>query len=167
MLDRKRFSIAILVSVYFIYYCFTYTDWHFIDNINLIFHEAGHVVFMPFGRFMHILGGSLFQVLFPFLFVSYFYRKGDYFSASLLFFWVGQNLVNVSAYASDAILMQLPLLGGDSSTHDWNNLLSMTGSLSHTKVIGQSLSALGVIVIALSVYFAFVNSYKKEEHSLL
>ena len=32
---------------------------------NLIFHEAGHILFSPFGRFMTVLGGSLFQVLVP------------------------------------------------------------------------------------------------------
>ena len=32
---------------------------------NLIFHEAGHVLFAPFGRFMTVLGGSLFQFALP------------------------------------------------------------------------------------------------------
>jgi len=41
---------------------------HFIIyNVNLVFHEAGHVIFIPLGRFMTILGGSLLQVLVPLL----------------------------------------------------------------------------------------------------
>ena len=45
-------------------------DWKaingsFMHNINLPFHEFGHVLFAPFGRFMQILGGSLFQILMP------------------------------------------------------------------------------------------------------
>lgn len=45
-------------------------DWSliggaFMHNINLPFHEFGHVLFMPFGRFMAILGVSLFKVTMP------------------------------------------------------------------------------------------------------
>ena len=32
-----------------------------------MFHEAGHILFSPFGRFMTVLGGSLTQVLVPLL----------------------------------------------------------------------------------------------------
>lgn len=161
-IDKKKFTIATIASAYFIYYCFTYTDWHFIDNINLIFHEAGHVIFMLFGQFIYILGGSLFQIIFPLLFVFYFYRKEEYFSASLLLFWVGQNIINVSVYASDAIVMQLPLLGGDSSQHDWNNLLQMSGVLQYTNEIGSGIFITGIIVIVIAIYFSFKNSISQE-----
>ena len=43
-------------------------DWamnSFVHLINLVFHEAGHIIFSPFGEFMTILGGSLMQVLIP------------------------------------------------------------------------------------------------------
>lgn len=113
---------------------------------------------MFFGEFMHILGGSLFQVLFPAVFVGYFYRRQEYFSASLVLFWVGQNLLNVSVYASDAIAMQLPLLGGDNVGHDWNNLLVMTNSLRYTKVIGNTIFILGIIVIVFAIYYSFSNT---------
>ena len=36
-----------------------------IDTIDLFIHETGHLVFKLFGRFMEILGGSLFQVIIP------------------------------------------------------------------------------------------------------
>ena len=38
----------------------------FMHNILLPIHEAGHVLFRPFGEFMTILGGSLFQLVLPF-----------------------------------------------------------------------------------------------------
>ncbi|HKO31698.1 MAG TPA: hypothetical protein VJU54_11200, partial [Nitrospiraceae bacterium] len=40
-----------------------YTGESFLHLINLPFHEAGHLVFIPLGRFMTILGGSLGQIL--------------------------------------------------------------------------------------------------------
>ena len=37
----------------------------FLHLPNLVFHEAGHILFIPLGRFMTVLGGSLTQVLVP------------------------------------------------------------------------------------------------------
>lgn len=37
----------------------------FMHLVHLPFHEAGHILFMPFGRFLMSLGGSLTQVLVP------------------------------------------------------------------------------------------------------
>ena len=37
----------------------------FLHLPNLVFHEAGHILFLPFGRFMTVLGGSLLQILVP------------------------------------------------------------------------------------------------------
>ena len=40
-----------------------YVGRSFMHAINLPFHEAGHVIFSPMGRFMQVLGGSLGQLL--------------------------------------------------------------------------------------------------------
>ena len=155
--NKIQFFTSLFASSYFLYYLYTYKDWHFIDNINLLIHEAGHVIFMFFGDFLYVLGGSLFPILFPILFVLYFYRKQNYFSASLLLFWVGLNIINVSVYASDAQNMDLSLLGGDSSGHDWNNLLQMTNTLQYTDTIGTSIFCLVVLTIFCAIYFSFAN----------
>jgi hypothetical protein len=162
-LNKTRFTIAIIVSAYFIYYCLTFKDWHFLDNFNLIIHEAGHIVFMFFGTFVQILGGSLFQILVPVIFVLYFYRQREYFSASLVLFWVGQSLINVSVYASDALYMQLPLLGGDSSIHDWNYILQTTNLLKYSKEIGFGIYSLGILSISVAFCSSIIISlYNKE-----
>jgi hypothetical protein len=153
-------GVALAAAAYFFYYAATSTQWHFIDSVNLVIHEAGHIVFWPFGELMHALGGSLFQILFPLVYVGYFYFKKQYFSASLLLFWVGQNCINVSVYAGDAILMQLPLLGGDSSMHDWHAILTMLHALRYTPEVASAFYAGGCIVMlfaaALSLYYALV-----------
>ncbi len=160
---RSRFNtrlvVAVSASLYFLYYACTYTDWHFIDNVNLIIHEAGHVIFLPFGEFLHILGGSLLQVLFPFVFAFYFYKRREYFSASLVLFWVGQNIINVSVYVSDSIVMQLSLLGGDSVGHDWNNLLSMIGFLKYTDSIGNIFFGIGIFILVCAMCFSITYSF--------
>ena len=157
-MDKNKLSIALITSAYFIYYCLTYKEPHFINSVNLPIHESGHIIFMFFGEFMHFLGGSLFQVLFPCVFLFYVYKNKDYFSASLLLFWVGQNLLDVSVYASDAIAMELPLLGGE---HDWNTLLEMTNLLKYTKPIGTAIYMCGISVILLAICLSIITSSQK------
>ncbi|MFZ2256380.1 MAG: hypothetical protein WAW59_07155 [Patescibacteria group bacterium] len=51
---------------------------------NLIFHEAGHVIFMPFGELLAILGGSLMQLIVPGVIVYVFLlREHDPYAASI------------------------------------------------------------------------------------
>ncbi len=165
-INKTTLTVAILVSLYFFYYLSSSHEWHFIDNVNLIIHEAGHVVFSVFGRFMNILGGSLLQVVFPSIFVGYFYVHRDFFSASLVLFWVGQNFINVSVYAGDAIVMQLPLLGGDSVLHDWNTLLSMMNILKYTPHISSGLYFIGSICVCVACGASIICSQPQWLRSL-
>ena len=167
MSKLKYFKIvfSLLLGVYFLHYAYYAKDidnWNIIDSVDLIFHEAGHMIFIFFGEFMHVLGGSLFQIFFPIVFVLYFliWRR-ELFSASILLFWVGQNIINVSVYIGDSIRQELPLLGGDGAIHDWNYLLSTTGLLKYTEVFSTITYDLGffVVIIAsvLSLYFAIYS----------
>lgn len=136
-----------VASLYSLYYAGTATEWHFIDNVDLIFHEAGHTLFMFFGEFIYICMGSGFQILLPFAFAAYFFYQRQPLSSSICLMWTGMNFINVSVYARDAIVMQLPLLGGDSSTHDWNHILTMLHILSWTPEVANTLYALGILCI--------------------
>lgn len=153
--------------LYFLYYASTTDQWHFIDNANLLIHEGGHIVFMIFGQFVYVLGGSLMQVLLPSIFVGYFWLRKEYYSASLLLFWVGQNIINVSVYAGDSVRMELPLLGGDSSGHDWHYLLSHTNLLQYTDQIAGLFywTGLAIILIGgiLAMKFALSDSIGDNE----
>lgn len=106
---------------------------------------------MPFGEFLHILGGSLLQITLPVCFFVYFFRRGEYFSAAFIIFWIADNIINVSVYMRDAQAMQLPLLGGDGSGHDWNQLLTMTGLLPQTEILANLTFFLGVIGLFVSI----------------
>jgi hypothetical protein len=131
----------------------------FIHGANLIFHEAGHILFMPFGRFMTILGGSLNQILIPAIITGYFFFKGQKYSGAITLFWVGENFWDVSIYASDGRDAALPLLGGASEdSHDWLNLLSMMGITDHARLVGSLIYAVGTLIyvgaIGLTIYFS-------------
>jgi hypothetical protein len=148
--DTPRLVVAVIVSLYFFWCAYDPYQWHLIDGVNLVIHEAGHLIFSPLGEFMMIAGGSLFQVIMPALFVGYFCYHAKYYSAALVLFWVGESVLNVSVYAGDSLALQLPLLGGQDSVHDWNYLLSSLNLLPATAKIAGGIRLLGTIVIALA-----------------
>lgn len=160
-ISTSKVVVVLLVSVYMIYYITSLSNWHFIDNVNLIFHESGHVIFSFFGDFIHTLGGTLMQILVPVTFSFYFYKNEDYFSASLLLFWLSQNLFNIYLYANDAIDMNLPLLGGDSVFHDWNHMLSLSNLLKNTNEIAGGIYGFALIVFIFAIVYSLKFSTDK------
>lgn len=163
MRDPVKTVVAFLASCYFLWAALHRFDWRFVDNFNLVIHEAGHILFIPLGQFMTIAGGSLFQVIVPAIFAGYFYYQEKYFSSALTLFMVGESLLNVSVYAGDAVAMELPLLGGDDSIHDWNWMLDHLGLLSHTREIAGSIAALGTLTILSAAVWSFLSARRPPE----
>jgi hypothetical protein len=128
---------VVLFALYFWYCILTPIDWHFIDGVDLIFHEAGHAICMFFPALITAAAGSGFQILIPLVCTIYFYQRREVVSAALMGFWLAQNLMSVSIYMHDAIPMQLPLLSGDSSIHDWNFIFSTLNILSLSVLIAN------------------------------
>jgi len=157
-----KLVVAAIASLYFLWCAYDPYQWHLIDGVNLLIHEAGHLIFRVLGEFMMIAGGSLFQVIMPALFVGYFCYQRNFYSASLVLFWVCESVLNVSVYPADAATLQLPLLGGEGTLHDWNYLLTNLNLLSATTQVAGVIRLLGTIVIALAAtgafWFALQNS---------
>lgn len=126
-------------------------------NVDLIFHEAGHVLFMPFGRYLSILGGSLFQILVPlFLMFAFLLKNRDGFAASICLWWAGQSTMDLAPYIADARALRLPLLGGGTGAdspgfHDWQNLLRPLGWLNYDIRIAEAFDFIGSGVILLAL----------------
>lgn len=160
--NYPKLVLAILFFVYFGWIALDPMGGSFLDNVDLPIHEFGHLLFRPFGEFMMVAGGSLFQIILPAIFVGYFLWQRSYYSAAMVLFWVGQSVLNVWVYASDAIVMQLVLTSGftgsEGSFHDWNYLLTTTGLLSSTKTVAGVIRFTGTLVIisagVLSVYYS-------------
>ena len=158
-----RLIVAVLFAWYFMNSALNPQDWHFIDNVDLIIHEAGHWIFIFFGQMISIIGGSLNQLLIPFVFSAYFFLRRDFYSASVVLMWLGYNFVNVSVYMADAVKMNLPLLGGDSVIHDWNYILSNLGLLNQTHLFSSITRTIGIFVIITGAVLAVRFSMKREE----
>lgn len=97
-----------------------------IHNVNLVFHEAGHVLFGLFGNdTLMVLGGSLNQILIPFIAVSSFFFYRDLGGVGFALIWFFGNFIDVSIYMADGRYLKLPLIGGlDLEAHDWRNLFN-------------------------------------------
>ena len=144
-----------------------------LSRVNLVFHEAGHIVFRPLGDFMSTLGGSLLQVLVPLICTGAFLtRHLELFSASVTLWWAGQSLVDLGPYIWDARVQQLMLLGGVTGRdrpgyHDWNNILGRLGMLQYdhslAKLAHYSGSALMVLALVWGGYLIFVQWKLKTE----
>ena len=158
---KARLAVAIVAGAYFLWAAAHPDHWRLIDGVNLVIHEAGHLFFRPLGEFMMIAGGSLFQVIVPSVFAGYFYFNRKYFSCALVLFWVGESLLNVSVYAADSVQMQLPLLGGNDSIHDWNYMLDRLELLNQTAKIAFAIRAAGTLIILAAIIWAIVDIHRQ------
>ena len=122
----------------------------FIHGIDLVFHEAGHVIFGFFGEFLAVLGGSLTQVLMPVIATVAFLRARQWASAAVTLFWTGQALTDVAIYAADGRARALPLLA-EGLIHDWHYILGRLGLLQSAEIIGRAIFALGALTMVASL----------------
>jgi hypothetical protein len=127
-------------------------EYHFLDGVNLAFHEAGHLFFALFGQTLHLLGGTVGQLFFPAACGLHFLRRGRRFEAAICGVWLGESVLYAARYLSDAKAMALPLVGGH--IHDWNWLLSRAGLLEHAERIGVFVHGLGSLVVIGSLLAA-------------
>lgn len=130
----------------------------FIHLVNLPFHEAGHIFFSPFGRFMTSLGGTLGQLLVPFICGAVLlWKNADPFGAAVCLWWFGENFVDIAPYIDDARAGVLPLIGGNTGRaapygfHDWEYLLNESGLLRYDHQIAISAHALGVLLMVAAI----------------
>lgn len=168
--NYPKLIFAVLLSFYFLWIAYDPMEGSFLDNVDLPIHETGHLLFRPIGEFMGIAGGSLFQVIFPAVFLGYFWWNEKYYSAAVVLFWVGQSIMNVYVYAADAVVMQLMLTSGmtgsEGGFHDWNYLLTATGLIDSTKTVSGIIRMAGTLAIisagVLSIYYSLFPSDETE-----
>ena len=150
-----------------------YTDYvmdSFMHHINLPFHEAGHILFSPFGRFMHVFGGSLMQLLMPLICLGAFlYPNRNAFAASVALWWFAQNLMDLAPYIGDARAGEMPLLGGVTGSevedyHDWEVLLKMLGWLDYDHKIATAAYAAGRGLMVLAFLWGAVLLYRQYQN---
>lgn len=139
--------------------------WHL---VNLPFHEAGHIIFRLFGRFMTSLGGSLSQLLIPLLCLTVFLLKTrDTFAATFALWWFGENFMDLAPYIDDARSLTLPLLGGNTGRtspygfHDWEFILKESGLAHYDHALAQIAYRSGTVLMILALVWGGYILYKQ------
>ena len=160
--DMRIFKIILKTSIflYLLYFgwqiwatqdFFQFSEVDYIKNANIIFHEAGHTLFIFFGDFLHTLGGSLLQIAILFLLALYFLLlRKEVFSTGVMLFWTAGSITDVGFYVADAQKTFIPLLGfpgGGAAGHDWHYLLGVMGVLDKTDMIA------GVVFLFAGIFF--------------
>lgn len=147
-----RWVLWLILLPYAAWLIFAY-DYHFIDHVNLVFHEAGHIVFMPFGETMHFLGGTIGQLFFPAAVAVHFWREGKPFEAGIGGVWFAESMMYAAYYMGDANTQALPLVGG--GVHDWHYLFSRWGMLSSAETIAGFVHFLASLLLAACLVFMY------------
>lgn len=137
--------------------------WILLDSTNFVIHETGHFLFYVFGEMITMLGGSIFQLLVPTVIIIYFAVRKSWYATGFGIFWLGDSLINVAAYISDARSMTLNIIGG---RHDWNWILTQWGMLQSDTAIGGVIYFLGRLCVLMGLavmVWVMVRAYRERQ----
>lgn len=127
----------------------------FMHNILLPIHEAGHVLCIPFGEFVTIVGGSLFQLALPLgIGIAFVVINRDNFGAGVAMWWTSVSLLDLSPYVYDALHPQLIMLGGhtgEDGPHDWIYLLNTFDQIPNAQSWGGVIHGAGALLVMVSL----------------
>ncbi len=158
MLAKRLLLVPVTLYVGWIIFAY---DYHFIDGVNLLFHEAGHLFAAFFGQTMHFLGGTLGQLFFPVACAFHFVVQRQFFETFLMGIWFAESLMNTARYLGDAMAQSLPLVGGH--IHDWNWLLTRWGLLESCESIAMGLHLFASLVAIGSLVGAALMTVQRDE----
>ncbi len=131
-------------------------SFYFLRGADVLFHEAGHLIFGVFGGWAGVLGGTVMQLLIPAFLAGYFLKEGRGFSASVMLFWVAENFFGISIYIRDARTQALDYVGGD--IHDWGYILSHARWLKYDGPIADGVWWAGMLLLLSSVILGIGHS---------
>jgi hypothetical protein len=135
----------------------------FLHLVNLPFHEAGHIIFSPLGRFIQVLGGTLGQLLMPAICLGVLLiRTRDAFGAAVAQWWLAESFMDIAPYINDARALDLILLGGVTGKdvedyHDWEYILRSIGMLRLDHALAYLAQGIGIALMVAALLWAAAN----------
>lgn len=137
---------AIFYALFLGYVFHSHGDFLFVDLVNLVVHEGGHLLFGWFGATLGLWGGTLLQWLAPFFLAAYFFSRRQTSAFAFCAFFFFENWLYTATYMADARTMALPLVttgDPDYVEHDWNTIFSGLGVLQYDTSIADVVRFLG------------------------
>ncbi len=139
----------------------------FMHLVNLPFHEAGHIIFSPLGRFIQVLGGTLGQLLMPMVCMAVLLLKTrDAFGAAVALWWLAESFMDIAPYINDARSLNLMLLGGVTGKdvpdyHDWEFILRKVGLLKMDHALAYLAQGAGIVIMVAALVWAATNVWRE------
>ena len=155
--EIKRWIPSLIILPIAIYWILNRGQYGLVDNADLVIHEAGHLFFKFFGRYIYTLGGTLMQIILPSIIFFYFFRSSYRTGMQFSLLWLGQNFINISVYAADAQAQKLPLLGGNKVYHDWHFLLNEIGLLQYDTEVGYFFFGIAILVFIVTLIMPLIT----------
>lgn len=163
----SRLAAIAWLAVYLLFLLYAVLDrtgFLFVDYVNLMIHEGGHIFFSWFGDTIRILGGTLGELIVPLLCAAAFWWRREPSAVAFCSCWFFENFLYIGTYMSDARTSALPLVGGDES--DWTILFTQWNVLVRDQQIGHTMRDLGYLgmfaTLAWLAYRAFRAPAPKE-----
>jgi hypothetical protein len=152
--EMQRWAIACWLAFYCLFLIHVFNQhgggtWF--DAVNMVTHEAGHPLFGYFGsEMLMVMGGTIMQLLVPFLLCVSFAWRGQTAGAIFCLFFFFENFIGIALYMGDARDKAIPLVSpgvaSDEVTgHDWEYIFSHLGLLEHDRQIAAIVRVLGWI----------------------
>lgn len=137
----------------------------FIDNVNLVVHEGGHLLFGWLGETMALWGGTLLQWLVPASLAAWFFVQRQTTGFVFCLFTLFENFLYTATYMADARVQELPLVtvgDPDAGGHDWFAIFSSLGLLQQDTAIAGVVRAAGWIGMVGSVVWLAWRAWKAD-----
>jgi len=87
--EFKQWIPSIIILPIALYWIFNRGEYGLLDNIDLVIHEAGHLFFRFFGKFIYTLGGTLMQIIIPSIIAGFFFRNDYRTGVQVALLWLG------------------------------------------------------------------------------
>lgn len=133
-------------GAFLVYAAFRSGEFLFIDHVNLIVHEAGHLLFEWLGTGLALWGGTILQLFVPAALAAHFAWRGELPGAIVCLFFFFENFLYISTYMADARVQALPLVTvGDPEmgVHDWFAIFSSLHLLPYDQSIAHVVRVVG------------------------
>jgi len=135
--------------------------WNLLKYVDLITHEAGHEIFIFGGEMLSFLGGTILQLFFPVFLAVFFLCRREMRGSQFCLFWLGESLIDVGVYLSDARTQQLDLLGG--TIHDWHHILGRMGLLAYDHLLSEMVFCLAALAFIAAILLPLFNLKSKAQ----
>jgi hypothetical protein len=162
-----RLGGSIWLLVYGLFVLYAWQDnggFLFPDFVNLMIHEAGHVVFSWGGETLHILGGTLGELIVPFACAVTFFMHRQIYGFAFSVFWCFENFLYIGTYMSDARTSVLSLINSDES--DWTILFTQWNVLLYDQKIGHVSRMIGWTGMLAVVGWLAYRTYRSGQPEL-